>query len=120
MSEAAIPNYEQEIDLCSKAMLIDPKEPQHPINRASCWLQLKEWRKVILDCDLALEMGIEKSEKVYFWKAKAHFFLNQYTDALQNVLEARKMQKKLRNFRGLKCNSREDILCCIAFPVRER
>ena len=94
MSEAAIPNYEQEIDLCSKAMLIDPKEPQHPINRASCWLQLKEWRKVILDCDLALEMGIEKSEKVYFWKAKAHFFLNQYTDALQNVLEARKMQSK--------------------------
>ena len=60
--------YDPAIEKYTKAIELDPKEPQYPTNRAMVYLKMKKWAEAEEDCTNALKLN-NKYAKVYqiFW-----------------------------------------------------
>lgn len=74
-------NYEEAVELYSKAIEIDPKDPVFYSNRATSLFELEKFDDCILDCDKCIELN-PQFVKAYFRKALA---LREKLDDVQAV-----------------------------------
>lgn len=60
------------------------------LNKAFCYLKLKNWRECIKCCDEAIKMNAHES-KAYYRKAVAFRMLGQDAEARKNILQAKRL-----------------------------
>ncbi|RNC60280.1 putative TPR-repeat-containing chaperone protein DNAJ [Trypanosoma cruzi] len=92
-------------------------------NQAAAKMELKEYSSALLDCEFAIQNGVN-SAKLYARRARIHEALNNYDDALRDIQKASEMDGSYqREFQRTKASSkkamRKDYYKILDLPPNE-
>lgn len=76
--------FEEAVELYSKAIALDPKEPTYYANRAAARFSLKQLNESLDDCNAAIALD-PKYSKAYFRRSKAYLGLGEIFKAQRDV-----------------------------------
>lgn len=85
-------NFQEAIDLFTQAIELAKDTPNYVYfaNRANCYLELQEYEKCILDCNISIDINREYP-KSFFRKGVALTFLQQLPEAYLNFQQGFKL-----------------------------